>query len=114
MSRIHKYRAWDGMNKKFSYWTMNDLCAWGQDKEKPSAFDDWQEYTGLKDKNGKEIWEGDILAHDTSPFVDKEILTVEWREGFYPLFTLFELSEVIGNLHESPELLAAGSNTGGV
>ena len=72
------------------------------------------QFTGLHDKNGKEIYEGDIIQHShdgTEPrkafevFWDAERASFSMRnsDGYWPgIETRFQ---VIGNIYENPELL---------
>lgn len=77
------------------------------------------QFTGLLDKNGKEIYEGDIVMANT-PYCTKDPKEIVWddkRAGFfmkadfvaYDPKNLHKLSgfkmEVIGNIYENPELL---------
>lgn len=75
--------------------------------------------TGLKDKNGKLIFENDIVVTDifNTPEIkytityDKELAAFigEYRKGCIKHFTTFDSDsncfEVIGNIHDNPELL---------
>lgn len=133
MQDRHKYRAWDKKDKRLIVQEQDfiplKICSLGVLRLNPKTEgDNWKiiddnerfdlmQCTGLKDKNGRLIWEGDILKVFAENSDYSENLKVEFSLGqfgavirepmiFSPLFDL-NLSgcEVIGNIYENGELL---------
>lgn len=124
MKREIKFRAWDKALKTMSYSPLHSIGFDGKLYYGNADFKDYpvelMQFTGLHDKNGKEIWEGDIVkcqqgcSHEV--MWDKEIGGT--FGGGMPGWYLKGLiksggrgyawtgeEEIIGNIYENPELL---------
>ena len=65
------------------------------------------QYTGMKDRNGKRIFEGDVLRWDEREWGSPHTEVAKWD---YELLNMrkndwSEWCEIIGNIHDNPELL---------
>ena len=124
MNRNLKFRAWSPRSKEFVYSDTFGHLGYGNNKQddarKLCQFFDFsdkiQQFTGLLDKNGKEIYEGDILSligpddfdnHDGIVIFKEGMFTISGNKfSSYPCLSVWnKCSEIKGNIFENPELL---------
>ena len=120
MKKEIKFRVWDRDLRKMAYdnFTISpkgELSFYWQNAGFHSANSFLMQYTGLKDKNGKEIYEGDwcraeyrtregIITVQGNIVFDEFMWCVDCKNDIFRINRLHNF-EVIGNIYENPELL---------
>lgn len=135
MSRVIKFRSWSKTNKRMYNRVLagpGDPCSivWDDERKDWLQFDDacgdLMQFTGLHDANGKEIYEGDIVATGIGPDYVKSIVRIgrgeiyinvgddSYSRGYYGVYLERSCLEdllldgkmiILGNIYENPELL---------
>ena len=126
-----KLRAWNKSGKKWDYFTLDNILTYSKTLNLHLLFgDEFYLFTGLHDRNGKEIWEGDIVKWDDRSkgeywrvavveidpdiqfrIVKNSLHELSAREGVIFRFGSFAYQDthhhldVIGNIYEHTELL---------
>jgi len=129
MKRQIKFRAWDKRQECYQTWefikmlpTTGNIIHGEHENYEP------EEWIGLKDDAGVEIYEGDIIKARYAPTYKTNIYEVKWNKGsaafvcyrnhenpkvqfeqlpICPSNSMEDL-EVIGNIRQTPELLTVG------
>lgn len=133
MSREIKFRAWDNTNNEWlnkedaECLTIYLDGSYEINRGWAKVFPELtiEQYTGLKDRNGKEICEGDVVRADvrwfnggTHPRYFSKAIVIFRQQAFMLVDSIEDTThneplwnyasdevEVIGNIHENPELL---------
>lgn len=128
-----KFRTWDTENKEFSEWTNRDpffdtstskIFFWERVRNDDGSYDGdiilgdlndrfiLQQYTGLKDTEGEEIYEGDLLSRgEEYRDVEVQFRSACFWVGLLPLYQEVRHLKVVGNIHENKESTVSNSQS---
>lgn len=104
MNREIKFRFWDKALQKMILRTLLPY-----DNEHPDI--EIMQFTGLKDKNGQEIYEGDVVksvygnGYIVFEYIGFAIKSIGSESIDFEFPSFYLNSEIIGNIYENPELL---------
>lgn len=129
MSRVIKFRAWDNENNQMldvQNLDFEDCFYGGETQIRTTMYSDYfdiremplMQYTGLHDNNGKEIYEGDIVA-EYGHYINSDKVVyqnIQWKENYscwlrgeYQRLTPKNIKRykivVVGNIYENSNLL---------
>lgn len=121
--KIVGYEKWypGSYNKNDGFYTAAPCWLYSVNGERwnpaPIFHDGKDQFTGLRDKNGKDIYEGDVLRFDEENVknevagvvgaveFERGAFRVECFEDYKTVLDTGDCCEIIGNIHENPELL---------
>jgi len=120
MQREIKFRAWDKFHKIMR--NHEDINIWDRfmKDDMSNQYAPLMQYTGLKDKNGKEIYEGDIIEYCGSQLLESYMAVIKYKDDRFVadwvddsklfrkdifFWTKERKIQIIGNIYDNPELL---------
>lgn len=121
--RVIKFRAWDKADKKMyprvgislygiQCYKDNDNFPEQLIIDRGQNCFEIMQYTGIRDRHGKDIYEGDIVRRYINSRGNlypsnyrKNIVIIEFKNAAWTIRKQTDRYEIIGNIHENPELL---------
>lgn len=106
-----KFRAWNGEQMVSPDYIDRQGTAHWIENSIPTKSEIVMQFTGMLDKNGKEIYEGDLLRRQFRVYWIVEFCNGEWRAnpkhktGLYLSYDQFQETEIVGNIYENSDLL---------